>query len=165
MLRSYGHYFAAISGVAEVSGNMLSPNMVMNHAVSKYNRQQIDNAPRHNRKPTGKSALYSFATGNSRSGQQGRQSGNEKEKCSCFNCGKEGHLKHDCKEPKHEGRKAKESGNSTSQGATAGSSKAPQGTASIVEVKEATPPPKDAYLAVAFNGYTARVSRTTLEVD
>lgn len=154
MPKMYGHYFAAISGVAEVSGNSLMPEMVMNHAVSEYNRRQIENAPRRGA-TTGDTALYTFVTDSGCSGRRSKRRGKGDEKCTCFNCGEAGHLKRDCQKPKKEGEKAKESrSRSTSQSASTRTSKAPQASASIVEVKEPTPPPRDVYSAATFTGYT-----------
>ena len=78
MPKSYGQYFAIISGAVEVSGGSLTPDIVMNYAVSEYDRRQIENAPRRNGKHTGESAPYSVATGNGKSGRLGRRSSKEK---------------------------------------------------------------------------------------
>ena len=88
MPESYRVYFTAISTAVEVSGNSLTPYMVMDFAVSEYDRRQdqIENAPRRNGK----------------SGRRGRRSSKGKEKRSCFGCGKGGHLKRDCTELKRE---------------------------------------------------------------
>lgn len=163
MPKSYGHYFAAISGAVEVSRNTLTPDMVMNHAVSEYDWRQIENAPRRGA-TTGDTALYTFTTDSGRSGRRGKRKGKSEEKRTCFNCGEAGHLKRDCRKTKKEGEKAKESGNgSASQSASTGNGKAPQASASIVEVKETPSPPSDVFSAVAFSGYTAETRSTVLD--
>jgi hypothetical protein len=151
MPKSYGHYFAAISGAAEVSGNMLTPDMVMNHAVSEYDRRQIKNAPKCGGAMTGDTTLYTFATDSGCSGRRGKRKGKGEEKHTCYNCGEAGHLKHDCKKPKKDGDKPKESGNGST---STGSSKAIQSSAHIVEIKD-TSPASSVFSAAAFSGYTA----------
>ena len=65
-------------------------------------------------------------------------------------------MKCDCKKPKKEGENAKASRcGGASQSASSGGNKPPQASASIAEVPDTTPPPKDAYSAVAFSGYAA----------
>ena len=142
MPKSFGHYFAAISVAAEVTGNALTPTMVMSLAISEYDRRQIENAPKRGRASTGDAALYSFAPDSGRSGRRGRRSGKTDEERTCYNCGEAGHLKRNCKNPKREGENAKASGSGgASQRASSGGSKPPQASASITEVPDTTVDP------------------------
>ena len=150
MPKSFSHYFAAISGAAEVSGNRLTPSMVMSHAIREYDRRQIENAPKRGGASTGNAALYSFAPDSGCSGRRGRRNGKNDEKRTCYNCGEAGHLKRNCRKPKKEGGNAKASGSGgASQSASSGGSQPPQASASIAEVPDTTPPPKD-----SFTSYT-----------
>ena len=101
MPKSYGDYLAVVSAALKAAGISLTPDMVIEHALYMYDQRQED-APRRNGKQTGESTPFSFATGNGKSGRRGRRSSKGKEKRSCFSCGKEGHLKRDCTEPKCE---------------------------------------------------------------
>jgi hypothetical protein len=124
MPKSFGHYFAAIMAAAEVSGNLLTPTMVMNYAVSEFDRRQIEGVLKRGGTSTGDTALYMFAQSSSGSGQCQRRGSKEKHKC--YNCSKTGHLKNVCRSPKKEDN-AKESGSgSASQGVSTGSGKPPQ---------------------------------------
>ena len=154
MPKSYGHFFAAILAATHASGNSLMPSAVMDYAVSEFDRRQIENAPKQRGSTTGDTALYTFATDPGRSGRRGRRKAKGDDTRKCFNCGEAGHLKRNCQKPKQEGDKAKESGNgNANKGASTGTSKAPLPSASIAEVKEPTPPPRDVYSAAAFTGY------------
>jgi hypothetical protein len=155
MPKSYGAFFASVQASSDVAGNPLTPDMVMLQATSKYDRRQLENAPKRRAAPTGDQALYLFSQNQGHSRQCSKRGGKKDEKCTCFNCGEAGHMKRDCKKPKKDGDNSKGSSSSgASQGANTGSGKKPTQSVSIAEVKEDAPPPKDGYSAVAFVGYT-----------
>ena len=161
MPNTYANFLALIISSAHTGGNPLSPYVLMDYAVSEYDRRLIQNPLRQcggGAPPTGNAALYSFAPDSGQSGQRGKRKGKDNEKRTCFNCGEAGHLKRNCQKPKKDGEKPKGSGNgNTNQGASTRAGKAPQQSASIAEVKEPSPPPVTIYSVAALAGYTGEV--------